>query len=156
MAHPNAELITDFYAAFNRYDGDAMAACYHDEAIFSDPVFRDLDADAARAMWRMLTDDPDSLRVEASDIEADERSGRAHWEAWYTFPATGKQVHNIIEAEFEFRDGLIVRHVDQFDFWRWSRHAFGLAGTLLGWTPLLPYVVRSQAGKELERWRARQ
>lgn len=28
MAHPNAELIERFYQAFQRLDGEAMAACY--------------------------------------------------------------------------------------------------------------------------------
>jgi len=33
------ELIQRFYAAFDRRDGDAMAACYAPGARFSDPVF---------------------------------------------------------------------------------------------------------------------
>lgn len=28
MTHPNAELIERFYQAFQRLDGEAMAACY--------------------------------------------------------------------------------------------------------------------------------
>ena len=147
--HPHAELIANFYEAFDRHDGDAMAACYHDEARFSDPVFPDLDAAGVRAMWRMLTGDADDLRVEFSDIEADEESGRAHWEAWYTFSKTGRPVHNVIDATFDFRDGKIVRHVDNFDFWRWSRQALGLPGLLLGWTPILQNKVQATAAGRL-------
>jgi ketosteroid isomerase-like protein len=154
--HPNHELIVHFYEAFDRHDGDAMAACYHDEATFSDPVFVDLDADGVGEMWRMLTTRGADLRVEFSDVEADDESGRAHWEAWYTFSTTGKQVHNIIEASFKFRDGKIVSHVDEFDFWRWSRQALGIAGVLLGWTPIVRGAVRSGARKELDTWRARE
>ena len=52
--HPNAELLTKFYEAFQRRDAEAMGACYHDEAVFMDPAFGRLRADEARAMWRML------------------------------------------------------------------------------------------------------
>jgi ketosteroid isomerase-like protein len=154
--HPNEQLVTEFYEAFARRDGEAMAACYHDEATFSDPVFVGLDADGVGQMWRMLTVRGSDLRVEFRDVQATDERGSAHWEAWYTFSTTGKKVHNIIEASFEFRDGKIVRHVDDFDFWRWSRQALGVTGTLLGWTPVLRAAVRSGAGKELNKWRARQ
>ena len=152
--HPNAQLLTDFYEAFDRHDGKAMAAAYHDDATFSDPVFPDLDAGGVRAMWQMLTSRSDDLRVEFSGIEADDTTGRAHWEAWYTFTTTGRKVHNIIDATFEFRDGKIVRHVDEFDFWRWSREALGLTGVLLGWTPIVRNKVQRTAGSQLEKWRA--
>lgn len=151
--HPNTKLITEFYEAFSRSDGDAMASCYHRDVSFSDPVFPNLNGEEAGDMWRMLTSSASDLRIEFSDVQADDQTGRAHWEAWYTFSATGKKVHNIIDASFEFRDGAIVSHVDDFDFWRWSRQALGLPGVLLGWTPLVHNKVRAQAGEQLERWR---
>jgi hypothetical protein len=77
----------------------------------------------------------------------------AHWDAHYTFSATGRAVHNAIDAQFTLRDGLIVRHVDRFDFWRWSRQALGVPGWLLGWTPLLKAKVRAQAAKGLAAFR---
>jgi ketosteroid isomerase-like protein len=152
--HPNAKLLTNFYEAFDRHDGKAMAEAYHDDTTFSDPVFPDLDADGVRAMWQMLTSRSEDLRVEATGIEADDRTGKAHWEAWYTFGTTGRKVHNIIDATFEFRDGKIVGHVDDFDFWRWSREALGLTGVLLGWTPIVRNKVRRTAARQLEKWRA--
>ena len=39
----------------------------------------------------------------------DDRGGSAHWEAWYTFSATGRKVHNVVEANFEFADGRVLR-----------------------------------------------
>lgn len=42
MAHPNAELIERFYQAFQRLDGEAMAACYAPQATFHDPAFGEL------------------------------------------------------------------------------------------------------------------
>ncbi|MGM0555803.1 MAG: nuclear transport factor 2 family protein [Myxococcota bacterium] len=152
--HPNARLLTEFYDAFNRHDGDEMATAYHDAAHFSDPVFPDLDAPAVRDMWKMLTSSAPDLRVEATGIEADDEVGRVHWEAWYTFSKTGNEVHNIIDATFQFREGKIVRHVDDFDFWRWTRQALGVTGILLGWTPMVRNKVQSMAARRLEKWRA--
>lgn len=147
--HPNAKLIDDFYAAFARGDGAAMAASYHPEARFSDPAFPDLSAAEAGAMWRMFCRPGSDLRLEHGNVRADDTRGSAHWEATYTFRATGRRVHNVIDAEFEFRDGRIYRHRDRFDFWRWSRQALGLPGLLLGWTPLIRARVRALAAKAL-------
>ncbi len=144
----NAQLIERFYAAFARRDGAAMAACYHPEVHFSDEVF-DLHGADAGLMWRMLTSTGRDLSIEVSGIEADEHAGRAHWDARYTFGATGRKVLNRIAARFEFRDGLIVRHVDRFDFWAWSRQALGLPGWLLGWSPYLRAKVRAKAAAGL-------
>ncbi len=77
---------------------------------------------------------------------------RAHWEAHYLFSATGRIVHNIIDAEFDFdAAGLITRHRDRFDFWRWSRQALGPPGVLLGWSAWLRHRVRAQAATNLQR-----
>lgn len=142
--HPNAKVIQDFYAAFARRDAEGMAACYADDVSFSDPVFPALRGDEARAMWRMLCERGKDLRIESSGIEADDTTGRAHWEAWYTFSATGQKVHNVIDARFELRDGKIVKHVDTFDFKRWAGQALGWKGKLFGWLPPLQNAVRKQ------------
>jgi ketosteroid isomerase-like protein len=153
--HANARLLTDFYAAFGRRDAEGMVTCYAPEVTFSDPVFQDLSGDDARAMWRMLCGRAKDLRVEVSGIEADDREGRAHWEAWYTFSATGQPVHNIIDARFTFKDGKILRHVDTFDLARWAGMALGLKGKLLGWLPPVQGGIRKKALAGLKEWRAR-
>ena len=149
--HPNAQVIERFYAAFARRDWAGMAACYHPEVHFSDEAF-DLHGADAGMMWRMLCTNGRDLQLEVSGIAADEREGRAHWDARYTFSATGRKVLNRIDARFEFRDGLIVRHVDRFDFWAWSRQALGAPGWLLGWTPYLRNKVQAQAATNLRRF----
>lgn len=154
--HPNAELINRFYEAFARRDGAAMAACYHPAVHFSDPVFPDLNGPAAGAMWRMLTERGKDLRIEHRDVQADDVAGSAHWEAWYTFSATGRAVHNVIDARFAFKDGLIVNHEDSFDFYRWSRQALGATGLLLGWTPMVKGKVRGQAAAGLAKFMEKQ
>lgn len=153
--HAHEQLIETFYKAFQQRDAEAMAACYHKDVVFSDPVFPDLHGARAGNMWRMLCARGKDLKIEFSGVSANDSTGKAHWEAWYTFSGTGRKVHNIIDAEFEFRDGKIVRHKDQFDFWRWSRQAIGPAGVLLGWTPILLNGVRKKADKGLVDFEAK-
>ena len=147
--HPNEELIETFYTSFQKLDAEAMARCYHADVRFSDPVFPALSGPEVGAMWKMLCSQAKNFELAFADVQADERAGRARWEARYDFSATGRRVHNRIAAEFEFRDGKIIRHTDAFDFWKWSRMALGPAGVLLGWTPLLRRKVQRQAGERL-------
>lgn len=148
--HPNAQLIHTFYQAFQKLDGDAMAACYHPDIEFSDPAFPDLHGKRAGDMWRMLCSRAADLKLEYSDVQADDEKGSAHWKASYTFSATGRQVHNVIDAEFTFQDGKIRTHRDRFDFYRWTRMALGFKGLLLGWSPVVQNAVRKQASKGLD------
>ncbi|MGH8673973.1 MAG: nuclear transport factor 2 family protein [Burkholderiales bacterium] len=153
--HKNAELIERFYTAFRKRDAATMAGCYHPDVEFSDPVFTDLKGARAGAMWRMLCERGKDLRVEFSDARADDRTGTAHWEAWYTFSGTGRKVHNVIDASFEFKDGLIVRHTDRFDLHRWAGQALGITGKLLGGTSFLQGKVRTKAAKSLDDYVAK-
>jgi len=147
--HPNAALIERFYASFAARDAPGMRACYHPEIVFSDPAFGELRGEEAGAMWAMLCERGKDLRITCSGVRADDERGRARWEATYTFGQTGRRVHNRIDAEFAFRDGLIARHADRFGFWRWASQALGPAGLLLGWTPLLRNRVRRAARRGL-------
>ncbi len=133
--HPHEDLIRRFYAAFQRRDASAMADCYHPDVEFSDPAFPGLRGARAVGMWRMLCERGADLRIEFGDVAADDRAGRARWEAWYTFSLTGRPVHNVIRAEFEFRDGRIVRHTDRFDLHKWMSMALGWRGRVFGWLP---------------------
>ena len=148
--------ITRLYAALARLDGEAMQACYAPDAEFDDEAFSLRGAAQIGGMWRMLCSATqakgrDVWRVEVSQIT--EHS--AHWEAHYRFSATGRIVHNIIDAQIDCGpDGLIRRHRDTFDFWRWSRQALGAPGLLLGWTGFLRRKVRLQAAANLARFLA--
>ena len=79
---------------------------------------------------------------------------RAGWVADYTFTQTGRPVRNDVRARFEFSNGLIAVHRDDFDFHAWSRQALGLPGALLGWTPLLRAAVRRRARAGLDEFLA--
>jgi len=146
----NVEVIERLYGAFGRGDGDTMATCYHPEAHFSDPVFPDLNGPEVMKMWRTLLTRSDDLAITLGDRAAEGDHGSAHWTARYTFSSTGRKVTNEVDAEFEFRDGLIVDHRDSFDFWKWSRMALGTPGLLLGWSPMLKKKVRAQSALLLQ------
>jgi hypothetical protein len=150
--HPNEELIEKFYTSFQKLDTEAMVSCYHASARFSDPVFPNLAQTEVSAMWRMLCKQAKNFELTFANVEANDRTGKAHWEAHYDFSATGRRVHNQIDAEFEFQDGKIIKHTDSFNFWRWSRLALGPAGLLLGWTPLVRKKVQKQAAERLAKF----
>ncbi|CAN5478548.1 nuclear transport factor 2 family protein [soil metagenome] len=146
------KLITDFYIAFQKKDWRGMQACYHDKIEFSDPVFRDLKGGEAKAMWHMLAEAAKDLIVVFKNVDGETRKGSCDWDALYSFSRTGRKVHNIIHAEFEFKDGKIIKHTDTFDLWRWAGMALGPSGKLLGWAPFLQGKVRATARKSLDKF----
>jgi len=150
--HPHAALITRFYTAFSQGNAAGMAACYHPDVRFSDPVFPSLKGAAASAMWAMLLARASDLVVSHSQVQANDETGRAHWDARYTFSKTGRKVLNRIDAQFRFQDGLIVEHIDQFSFPHWARQALGLPGWLLGHTSFLQGKVPGEAARGLASW----
>lgn len=146
----SASLITAFYASFAKGDYEGMVACYHNDLEFHDPVFGTLKGIQAKAMWQMLLErSKGNLKIIFSDVKASSSTGSAHWEAFYPFSKTGRNVHNIIDATFEFKDGKIIKHHDHFNLYRWSRQAFGVTGTLIGFTPFFQNKVRDTAKKSL-------
>nr|WP_315237041.1 nuclear transport factor 2 family protein [uncultured Albidiferax sp.] len=159
--HPNQATLERFYTAFARLDADTMATCYASDVQFADPVFTLSGQQQVGGMWRMLcaatqAKGRDAWKLEFSGLQADANTGQAHWEAHYRFSATGRLVHNRIDARFRFNAaGLIAEHRDAFDFWAWSRQALGTPGLLLGWTPLLRAKVRKQAAANLQKFLAK-
>lgn len=129
-----------------------MQHAYHSSAEFNDPVFEHLSSAEVKAMWQMLIIYAKDLHISCSHISADDSTGKCQWGAVYTFTTTGRKVHNIIFATFEFRERKIIKHTDKFDFWRWSKMALGTTGLLLGWSPLIINKVRTTARKRLVKF----
>lgn len=130
-----------------------MAACYHEDIIFQDPVFGLLRRERAKAMWHMLLSNPNSnLVVEFSDVEADHRFGSASWRASYLYGKNRNQVVNNIKAEFEFKDGLIWKHTDHFDLYEWCSQALAPTGKWLGWSKFFQFSVQKGALKALTKY----
>ncbi len=148
----NQQLITRFYSALSKADYKVMQECYHEDAIFFDPVFEDLNTAEVRAMWEMLCKSAKNFSVEFSHVNADDEYGTCRWVAHYTFSQTGKKVTNKIKAYFRFHEGRIVEHTDNFDMWIWSRQALGLSGWILGWSNVLQKKIRSKAQDNLAKF----
>lgn len=129
-----------------------MQRSYHTDAVFSDPVFRNLSSREVKAMWEMLLTSSTDLEVTFKNVEGTNESASCHWEAFYTFTLTGKKIHNIIEAKFVLKHGKIFSHQDDFDLYRWSRMAFGVSGVLLGWSSFMKNKVRGKARKRLQEF----
>ena len=151
----DAAVVERFYAAFDRRDHRTMAASYAPAARFSDPVFRDLTGPRIGTMWRMLCERATDLRVECGPVRSEGGVMRVEWQAWYAYSVTGRQVHNRIAASLTLEGGLIRRHVDVFDLYRWARQALGLKGLLLGWTPVVQRAIRRRASRSLDAFAER-
>ncbi|MEY8848946.1 nuclear transport factor 2 family protein [Psychroserpens sp. XS_ASV72] len=148
------QLIETFYNAFQKCDAETMISCYHDDIIFEDPAFGTLKGDRAKYMWLMLCEsqkDKD-FKVVFDNVDANDDSGSASWEAFYTFSKTGRKVHNKINAEFTFKDGKIITHIDSFDLHKWSKQALGLKGWVLGKTVYFRNKLQSQTNKMLNSY----
>lgn len=148
------QLLETFYTAFKNLDAESMVNCYHDEVVFEDPAFGILKGDHAKNMWRMLckSQKGKDFKITFSNIEANDYKGSAHWEAFYTFSKTGRKVHNVIEAHFEFKDGKIIKHTDDFNLHKWAKQAMGFKGLLLGNTKFFKVKLNAQTNHLLSRF----
>lgn len=153
----NEQIIQTFYDSFARHNADEMIVCYHDEIEFSDPAFGLLKGVEAKNMWKMLIERAKgNLKIEFSNIIANEKKGSADWTADYLFSKTDRNVHNEVHAEFEFKDGKIFRHTDTFDIWKWSKQALGIPGVLLGWSSFMQNRIRKNARNSLIEYSQKQ
>ena len=149
----NEQLITNFYTEFCHADVKKMAECYHENIQFEDPAFGILNDKKPIIMWKMLLErSKGNIKIEFFDVIANENSGSATWVATYVFSKTNRKVVNKINAKFEFQDGLIIKHTDSFDIYKWSKQALGLKGFLLGWTSFMRNKIQESAKKSLENY----
>jgi hypothetical protein len=149
----NEITIQKFYTAFAHGDIAEMCDYYHPNVQFSDPVFGLLKGEEVFQMWRMLAEKSNgSLKIDFSEISANEFLGTAKWVADYRFSKTNRVVVNIISSKFHFKDGLIIKHTDDFDIWKWSKQAFGIQGLLMGWTGFMQRKITNQARTSLNKY----
>jgi limonene-1,2-epoxide hydrolase len=153
-AGPMKSVIEEFYSAFSIQDGEAMTRHYHENVVFEDPAFGKLEGKRASAMWKMLCESQKGkdFKVRVSEIQSDGKMGSAKWEADYTFSKTGRKVHNVIYAQFDFDGDKIMNHRDSFNLHKWSKQAFGMTGFLLGWTPAFKNKLQVQTNSMLDRY----
>ena len=146
MLNFHEQLIEEFYAGFAMHDPETMLSCYHEDIVFTDPIFGTLKGDDVADMWRMLIDrSKGKLEIEFSDIRANNNAGSANWTAIYHFSKTNRRVVNEISAQFEFKDDLIIRHTDSFNVHNWAKQALGMQGLLFGWAPFMQKKIQQQS-----------
>ena len=149
----NEDVIVKFYTAFANANVEKMCECYHPNVQFNDPAFGFLNGNEVFQMWRMLIERSNgNIKIDFSNINANEHLGSARWIATYRFSKTNRKVVNRIAAKFLFKDGLIIKHTDDFDIWKWSRQAFGIKGILLGWTGFMQNKIQQQARMSLKKY----
>lgn len=149
METSNQQLITKFYTCFQKKDYKGMQECYADTATFSDEVFVNLNSEQVKAMWEMLCIRGTDLSLSFKNVTAQGNKAAAEWEAHYTFSVSKRMVVNHVKGDFVIENSKIVKHIDTFDFYKWSKQALGFPGALLGWTGFFKNTVRKGAMKSL-------
>lgn len=153
----NEELISKFYQSFGEQNIEGMLACYHEEVVFEDPAFGVLKNGDPAQMWRMLLSrSTGNTTIECSNIKANETTGSANWRAAYEYGPKRRKVINEISAQFEFKDGKIIKHTDKFNLWKWTQQALGLPGYLLGWSPFMKKKINQMTNKLLTEFKKEQ
>ena len=146
----NAELIANFYTAFQQEDYQVMNSCYSDNIVFSDPAFGLLKGDEVKYMWEMLCKNAKDFSLTFSNIEMlDEEYTTCNWTATYTFSKTGNKVINNIKAHMRMKEGKIIEHSDAFKLSKWAAQALGFKGVLLGWTGFMQKKIQQTVRKNL-------
>ncbi|WP_338985208.1 nuclear transport factor 2 family protein [Spiroplasma endosymbiont of Diplazon laetatorius] len=127
------KVISDFYEAFKQGDSNKMVSLYSPKVTFQDPTFGELNAEEARFMWIMLVSTRADSKFEVN-YTVEEKNGKivVVWKATYLFGPKKRKVVNIVTSKMETEDGLIVKHVDSFNFKRWAKQAVGFSGALFG------------------------
>ncbi len=147
----NENILFQFYTAFANADAAQICECYQPNATFSDPVFGLLKGNEICQMWKMLLErSKGNLKIDFTNINADGSLGSVLWTATYNYSTTNRKVVNSIKAHFLFKDGLIIKHTDDFDIWKWSKQALGFKGFLLGWTGFMQRKIQEQARLSLK------
>ena len=149
------KILIKFYTAFANADAQTMCACYDSNIQFQDPAFGILKGNDVCTMWKMLLKKSNgNIKIEYSNIKADKYRGSATWVATYPFSKTKRIVINTVRSEFQFKNGLIFKQIDNFDVWKWSKQAFGFTGFLFGWTGYFQRKIEEQALKSLEKFKS--
>ena len=141
------EVLTRFYDALSRRDGETMASLYSPDASFEDEIYRLRGEDVGK-MWRGLMSRAKTLTVSYTIAKAGAGDGTVEWTARYDYPGGGPVV-TVILSGLELAGGKIVRQRDRFDFPRWAAQALGTKGKLLGRFEWVRRVVSREAAKRV-------
>src|SRR5436309_9608022 len=120
--HANAILLRKLFTGLNQHDHRVMAECYHPKAVFRDIAFHLRGQKRIDEMWQMICEGRSNIRANFEVVRADDKSGQVRLVDDYTLyasddspPSSGREVRNVIDSRFRFRDGLIIKHKDHCD-----------------------------------------
>jgi ketosteroid isomerase-like protein len=118
----SADTARTYFEAFSRRDFTVMANLYqpHQQNVFNDPIFKNLDSNQVKAMWKLLLADQRDLQLQYKIISDDGLNISIEWIAQYTYPATGQRVVNHATSRMQVRDGAIVRQNDDYSLCHWT------------------------------------
>jgi len=142
------EILHTFYTAFSKGDATTMTSCYHDDIVFEDPAFGKLTGKRAVAMWEMLLSKKEESELSITFKVVDNK--HAEWVANYKYGPQKRPVINKVKASFEFLDGKIIQHTDNFSLWKWSQQALGASGLVLGWSTFVKKKIREKTAGLLQ------
>jgi len=149
----STELLQKFYNSFSAGDAREMIASYHEDIVFHDPAFGTLKGSRAKAMWEMLLSKKDAnASINYEILEVDDKRAKVFWTAQYKYGPKKRNVVNKVTANFEFKDGKIIKHTDDFNLWAWSKQALGASGYLLGWSPYMRNQIQKKTGQLLNSY----
>lgn len=141
-SRPAAEVVGEFYRAFEKADLQTMQRLYAPDVKFKDEIFGYDDRAGTMNMWKKILSDP-RTKISFTLGPSSGDTVKGHWVADYQ--VFGRKVHNEISTTLVVRDGKIVSHRDAFDFDRWAKQALP-AGRLLslpGFEQLTKHVLRT-------------
>ena len=142
-----------YFEGFKTKNPEQMNALYKAdvEAIFNDPVFRNLSTQEVQAMWSMLLRGSKDLEVTYTVVETTETSAVVDWVATYTYSVTGKKVVNHVRSHMTLENGLITKQIDNFDLSKWTSQALPpVVAQVFAWLPDL--TIRKLARKTLKNY----
>jgi len=148
----NIKIIKEYYKAFENGDVATMLSFYDDDIKFEDPAIGKIKGDEAKYWWQFLCENSVDLSIDIKEIKIDEDKGIAIWTNHYTVEETGNRVSLDIVSKFYFEDGLIIKHIDEYDIKSFVKQAFGKAAGIVGGSFLVKKTVRLQSKKLLKQY----
>lgn len=148
MQTNQTKTLEKFYASFSKGNAEAMNSCYHENATFEDPAFGKLNSNQVKAMWQMLLSKKEESQFKIKYQVLSENS--ATWEASYLYGK--RKVVNNVSSTFIFKEDKIIRHIDDFNLWKWTQQALGLSGYLLGWSSFMRNKIQKTTNQKLKKF----
>ena len=147
----NEATIHRFFTAYQNKEYTTMQNCYSEDAVYNNPIYGLNDTEHVKAMWEMIckTNKEESLHFENIEL-LDHEYATCDWSLVYYY--TNRRINNKIKSYLRLENGLIIEHTDAFDLYKWTRMAFGLTGSLIGWSNFFQKRIQKSTRKKLSEF----